>query len=412
MKQKIADFFRGMRPLEVTEYLILAATAMVSSWSWEIALKLFELLIVVVVVRIIATRHIGNPSLSKMMRWALLMMVAYYLWQGVTLFWTDNLVEGWDFMLTRLPLIILPLALLCADTSYITPLRRRGILYAFTTSLLVKFFYCLIAALLSGKGIKFESSFDWVHHTYMAMYFVMALGFLYGEWVNHRNELHKGVKIAMPFAVIVIIMHMLLVASRTGIIGVAFIFLCIVLHQTVRLHNIKQGLTILVCGLALCCAAYFALPKSARRITQTVEDIRNIDKGDIRVDIYKCALYAGIDNLPFGVGVGDGQEILEKYYMENGHEWPDLNTHNIFLDSLLSMGLPGLLLLLALLALPTIDGYRRRDFDLITLMFAITLGGLFESVISRQIGLMFIVPMWYAIASSGRDPHTDLKDSQ
>ena len=104
--------------------------------------------------------------------------------------------------------------------------------------------------------------------------------------------------------------------------------------------------------------------------------------------------------------------MLAKYYEDDGHEWPDLNTHNIFLDSLLSLGLPGLLLLLAMLALPTVDGYQKHDFELMTLMLAITVSGMFESVLSRQMGLLFIVPMWYAIASSAPCLQTGSTDSQ
>jgi O-antigen ligase len=180
----------------------------------------------------------------------------------------------------------------------------------------------------------------------------------------------------------------------------------------VRHRETKLGLIILFSGLAIGTAAHFLMPDSARRMINTVSSIQNTEEGDIRIDIYSNALRAGISELPLGAGVGDGQDVLAEYYKEDGHDWPDLNTHNIFLDSLLSLGLPGLLLLLAMLALPTVDGYRRRDFELLTLMLTIAICGMFESILSRQMGLMFIVPMWYAIASSSPCLQTDSKDSQ
>lgn len=412
MMQAITTLFNDLKKMEVAEYLLLAALAIVAPWSWEVALYIFMLLIASVVVRIASTKHIGNPSLTKTMRWSLFMMSGFFLWNVVSLLWTDNLSNGWDYITRRLPLLLLPIMLLCADTSYITPMRRRGVLYAFTLSLAVKFFYCIIAALVSGKGIKISSTFDTVHHTYMAMYLIFALGFLYSEWFTHRDKLdNKWKSILVGFA-IVLITYTVFVASRTGIAGLVLLFIFIVLHQLVGLHNKKVGLIILFGGLALGSATYFILPEKARRITKTVSDIQNSEKGDIRVDIYFNALRAGIGELPFGAGVGDGQAVLAKYYEDDGHEWPDLNTHNIFLDSLLSLGLPGLLLLLAMLALPTVDGYQKRDFELMTLMLAITVSGMFESVLSRQMGLLFIVPMWYVIASSAPCPQTGSTDSQ
>lgn len=412
LMQAVTSILNDMKKIEVAEYLLLIALAVVSPWNWVVALYTFLLFLATIIVRIASIKHIGNPSITKPMRWSLFLMAGYFLWTVVSLLWSDNISDGWDYILRRLPLLLLPLMLLCADTSYITPLRRRGVLYAYTLSLVIKFFYCIISALATGKKIQLGINIDPVHHTYMALYLVMALGFLYSEWFHHHNELHRYVKIGIISSAIIILTYFPLVASRTGYIGLAAIFVCIMLHKMVRQRDIKLGLIILFCGLAIGTAAHFLMPDSARRMMNTVSSIQNTEEGDIRIDIYSNAFRAGINETPLGTGVGDGQDVLEEYYEEDGHNWPDLNTHNIFLDSLLSLGLPGLLLLLAILALPTIDGYRRRDFELLTLMMTIAIGGMFESILSRQMGLMFIAPMWYAIASSEPALQTDSTDSQ
>lgn len=412
MKQQLLDILKGLKKIEAAEYLVLVILVTVSVWDWSIAVKLFFLLVAVVAVHIISTKHLGNPALTKPMRWALLLMAGFYLWQGVTLLWVDDLPSGWNFMLKRLPLLLLPVMLLCNDTSYITHPRRRGILYALTASLLVKFFYCLIKTLASGKGFHLDIFTNDTHHTYLSLYLLVVLGFLYSEWVNHRETMHRYHKIAIPCIAAVITTYIVLSTSRTGIAGIAIIFVCIVLHQMVRLHNTKVGITIIIGGLALGCATYFILPEKSRRITETVITIHRGDKNDVREDIYSNAFHASIDNMPFGTGIGDGQATLASYYEKEGLEWPDLNTHNIYFDTLLSLGLPGLLLLLAMFTLPAVDGYRRRDFELVTLIVMTAFCGLFESIISRQMGLMFIVPMWYAIASCVPCPQTGSTDSQ
>lgn len=412
MMQTITSILNDMRKTEVAEYILLVALAVVSPWGWEPALYTFLFFIATIVIRIVSSKHIGNPSLTKPMRWSLFMMAGYFLWNVASLLWSDNIPNGWGYIYRRLPLMLLPLLLLCNDTSYITPLRRRGVLYAYTLSLVIKFFYCIISALVNGKGVHLGVNIDPMHHTYMALHLMMALGFIYSEWFHHHNELHLYVKIGIISAAIIIVTYFAFVASRTGYIGLATIYICIVLHKMVRQRDIKRGLLILLGGLALATAAHYLMPDSARRMTTTISKIQDTTGGDIRIGIYSNAFRAGIDEQPLGAGVGDGQSILEEYYEEDGHTWPGLNTHNIFLDSLLSLGFPGLLFLIALFALPTIDGYRRRDFELMTLMMSIVIGGMFESVLSRQMGLMFIAPMWYAIASSAPCPQTDSTDSQ
>lgn len=412
MKKKITDFFNGMTKLEVSEYLTLLALATVSVWSWSLAVKIFLLLIVIAVVRIIATKHIGNPTLTKPMRWALYLMAGYYIWNVVTMLWTTDLDEGWSYLTHRLPLLVFPVLLLCADTSYITPQRRRGILHIVTLSMIIQFAVVIIRCFVTGQKLRFGVNIGFIHHTYTSFYIIMLLGFLYGEWFFLRNKINFKSLAGIFLTAAILILYMLFSSSRTGIAGLAFLFVFIVMHQLIRLRNIKVGLAILFCGLALGATAYFMLPENARRITKTFKDIKKTEKGDVRVDIYKCAFLAGIDNLPFGAGVGDGQATLEQYYSSHGHEWPGLNTHNIYLDSLLSLGIPGVLLLLAMLVLPAYDGYHRRDFDLMSLIFAVALSGLFESILSRQMGLMFIVPLWYVIASSEPCLQTDSTDNQ
>ena len=159
---------------------------------------------------------------------------------------------------------------------------------------------------------------------------------------------------------------------------------------------------------------HFALPESEKRLTQTFQNI-NSSKGDDRVGIYKCSLKASIDHLPWGTGVRDSKPILEEYFIADGHDWSnlkELNTHNIYLETLLTLGLPGILLLLAMLILPTIDTCRRRDITLLTLMFVFAFGGLFEAILSRQVWFMFMVPMWYALASCEHGRQRGLPDSQ
>ena len=389
-----------MKPLETLEYIILAALVSVVPWSWELATKLFAVLFVTAVARAIATRHLGNPALSAPMRWALVLMVGYYLWNGVSLLWTDDLPSGLDFMETRLPLLLLPLMLLGTDTSYLSLRRRRGLLYLFCVSMVLKFLFLIIKCISTRTSFGSLPLVDNVHYTYTSLYLLMALGFLFIEWTRRRHDMPRMLKNSIPFAAVALVLYTLLSTSRTGIIGLIVFLVYIVIRLVVSRRNFRLALLILLGGLALGIGIHYALPENARRVTMTLQNLKSSGDGDARVDIYRCSLRAGIDNMPLGTGVGDGQQVLNRYYTRAGHDWDNFNSHNIYLDALLTLGIPGLLLLLAMLVLPVVDASRSKNPELLMLLICFLFVGLFESVISRQMGLMFIAPMLYITAST------------
>lgn len=138
---------------------------------------------------------------------------------------------------------------------------------------------------------------------------------------------------------------------------------------------------------------FFLLPESARRMTQTLEEVSSGDTSDARFYIMKSSLKAIGESLPFGVGIGDKNEALAAVYEETGDDYANRaqwNSHNIYLDSLLTTGIPGLLLLLALLAVPSVEAVRQRDLVLLSFVFTVAFSGLFEALFNRQMGIMYI----------------------
>ena len=120
----------------------------------------------------------------------------------------------------------------------------------------------------------------------MALFLLMAIGFIYSEWVNHRSELPRWMPWTLCGTFIVMVAYLILIDSRTGIAGLALIVLFIVIHQIVRQRNYKIGIALILCFLAAGCIMHFALPESEKRLTQTFQNI-NSSKGDDRVGIYK-----------------------------------------------------------------------------------------------------------------------------
>ena len=193
IKDSVNNIFGGMKLLEMSEFALLGLMTIVLPYDWQLVMWLMPLLVVNTIVRIVAARRIGNPSLSKGARWALWLMVAFFAYQLVSMLYTVNQADGWDMILRRLPLLLFVLCPLAADSGYLSRDRVCVLMWIFTLSLAVKFIIRFIIMLVESHKFVFASSFDPAHHTYIAMYLMFVLGFLYDEWLNHRKEMSRTV---------------------------------------------------------------------------------------------------------------------------------------------------------------------------------------------------------------------------
>ncbi len=404
MKQMITAFFKGMKPLEVSEYIVLCLTAIVLPFSWVWSVWMLYFLVANSILLAVFGRKLGNPGLSKGARWSLWLLVMFYMYQVVSLIYTSNMKDAGNMLLHRLPLLIFPLCCLMCDTGFMTRLRQSTLVWLFTGSLVVKFIIRLVYVLCTSHKIVLSSSFDPVHHSYIAMYLLFVLGFLYSEWFYHRQELKTWMLWMLGIIAAISAAYLVMVLSRAGIAGLVLIVVMIIIHLFFRLKERKLGLIALTFALAIGAGVFFMLPESARRLTQTFEEMSEGDTSDARFLIYGSSMKAIRQSLPFGVGIGDRNDVLLQVYEETGEEYAikaQYNSHNIYLDAMLTMGIPGILLLLAVFIVPAVYAYKERDFIMLSLIFAVAFSGLFEAVLHRQMGVVFMGLFWFILLAGG-----------
>lgn len=403
IKDSVNNIFGGMKPLEMSEFVLLGLMTIVLPYDWQLVMWLLPLLVINTIVRIVAARRIGNPSLPKGARWSLWLMVAFFAYQLVSMLYTVNQADGWDMILRRLPLLLFALCPLTADSGYLSRDRVRVLMWIFTLSLAVKFIIRFIIMLVESHKFVFAASFDPVHHTYIAMYLMFVIGFLYSEWLNHRKEMSRMVQLLFCLVVLIMLAYLVMVLSRTGIAGLVVMVFAIIAYHIFGLKEVRRGLLMLAAVAVVGTGVYFMLPDGLRRLTQTFEEMSEGDTSDARYLIFGSSLKGISQSLPWGVGIGDKNDVLAKIYEETGEDYAiqaQYNSHNIYLDATLTMGIPGLLLLLAALAVPTVMAWRRRDFILISLIFSFAFSGLFEAILNRQMGIMFVGLFWMILLAS------------
>ncbi len=96
---------------------------------------------------------------------------------------------------------------------------------------------------------------------------------------------------------------------------------------------------------------------------------------------------------PFGVGTGNVDEYVHERLSKYGFNQlvkEDLNPHNQYLQTGLEIGIFGLAILLLFICLTMILAYNRNDFLMMILISSFAFNMLFESMLQRQSGLVFL----------------------
>ena len=385
--------FDGITVLEGVEYALLLMMTVVLPYDWQLMMWLLPLFVVNAAVRVAVARRVGNPALGKGARWTLWLLVAFYVYQLVSMLYSSNHADGWDMIVRRLPMLVMPVCLLCVDTKYFDSEKRRALMWVFTLSLTVKFLFCFVRMLVVHHGFVFSSTFDAVHHSYVSLYLLLAMGFVYSEWLKFNGSEHRAMRCVLYAIAIMLAAYMVIVVSRAGIAAMAVMLVAMVLHQFFGLHETRRGM-VMVAAFAICgVSAYFLLPDNMRRLTKTFDEMTEGDTSDARYLIFGSSLKAIGESMPFGVGIGDKNDVLAEVYEDTGNDKfiaAQYNSHNIYLDAMLTMGIPGLVLLLSFFAVPAVAAWRRGDIVLLSYVFAVAFSGLFEAIMNRQMGIMFV----------------------
>lgn len=395
--QNINNFFGTLRPLEFSETILLCLFVAIYPFSWQLSLYVSFAVLLNAIIRMISYHSFGN-SYSRLTKFAVIIFPALYVAYLVSMTYTQNSAEGWQTMFHKLPMVLFPLYFLCAGLQYITKRQLRLIGYAFALSCtavaLINIFGDLYKVLFAGaSGAIFYGAHKFTpHHTYNAMYFLFSIVFLYTDSKRHRGDYTSWWKIVCCLCMALLMTVTWFVGSRSGVI----ILICLVLWF---LHDItfgsghkKLGLGVAGGIVILIVVTLFVSPGAHNRLGETMRDAIG-EKEDIRYKIWSNAVQVIKENPVLGVGVGDRIDALKDNHTKNhtGY-WNNYNPHNQFLDAWMSAGLLSFFLTLAIFILPAIYALRKKPVSgmLVAFVFITGVTSLVESVLERQMGIMFI----------------------
>ena len=132
----------------------------------------------------------------------LLPMLLYWGMYFVGMIWTDNKSDGWREVGQASWLMIVPVACICTDFREVTKQYLRKIFWPYVLLMSLLFIVLLVTFIFKNCGFV-ESSFlnfmigpypqfYYIHHSYMAVYILAGLAFLYSEcWSADKLSVKK-----------------------------------------------------------------------------------------------------------------------------------------------------------------------------------------------------------------------------
>ena len=326
----------------------------------------------------------------------LLWLVGLYVLHCVGMLWSQDVKLGFDDLLFKLPMLLVPLLFLFVPKRMVV--RRRLWLYAlvFVCGLVGYELVLFAKAVIAGGGIAniLRTYGICLHHTYRALACDMALIALYKmpltrlfAWSAKRSAIVRFVLMALlNFFVATMYSRMgfflLLVADALIVIDTLFVRK--VYGETVAM----LAIILLTIGLTFSNERFGKRYKTIHELENQKKDTK--PKAD-RPLIYSNALNLIGQNPILGAGTGDVKQVMNDLYKSHGITEGNLNPHNQFLQTAIALGCVGLLLLLMIYLCFALRLFDRGAWLLVSAVLLSAVCMLTESVLERQMGVHLCV---------------------
>ena len=224
-----------------------------------------------------------------------------------------------------------------------------------------------------------------MHPTYYALYVVTAISIIFFTKFININKIYKIILIIINSSFV------LLISSKAGIISLILIYFIKAIIDFKQ--GVKNNRYSLLVGITIIIVLAFSIPSTRLRIdraisslTQKKTELKNSSTNE-RIKQWSSIKDFSNSELFFGIGISNAQNKLNRLTEVNK------NTHNQFLQSLLSSGIIGLLLLVTFLILPL---FFNKSTFLNVFVSIIVFNLMFENLLDRQWGIIFIT-FFYSI---------------
>ena len=339
-------------------------------------------------------------------------MIVLFVLYAVSFCFAVNKTQGILQLTTRLSFLIFPILVLAMSRGM--KFAQLGLKWGFIIGSGVSMLFSLLRAVITEGGFSGESFHANVygvnmHASYLALIFLFACALLFTDKSDS-----KLVKIGKWGFLALTVVSLFYLRSLGAFVCVAAIFTVLPIWKALKTKNWKWLLTLPLYGLI-----FFVGVKSSAKISNDVEaslksvrvwvaspsafienNVNNIESNTVRLVVWTISTNMIVEH-PFGVGLGDESDLLMlKYYKHgySGYAERRLNPHQQFLQTGISIGWLGIITLLVLFISIIVASFRTNDLALFIGAICISVSCLFESVLERQVGVIFLSILVFYIA--------------
>lgn len=352
----------------------------------------------------------GNKDLK--LKWVIVPLMALFVAYGISFFGATNKAQGILLITTKLSFLIFPLLALAMTSGF--KFVRFGLKWGFIVGSGISMLFSFGRAVIAEGGFSgdaFHASVYGVnmHASYLALIFIFACLLLFTEktdvrWLKVGKWLYLGLTVISMFYL----------RSLGAFVCIAAIFAILPIWKSLKTRNWKWLLT-----LPAYVVIFFIGLKSSPRITNDVNaslnhvsvwasspsqfienNVNNIESNTVRLVVWTISSNMIVAN-PLGVGLGDENDLLTREYYKHGYTGyaeRHLNPHQQFLQTGISIGWIGIILLLVLFVQLIIVAFRTDHLALFAGSICIAVSCLFESMLERQVGVIFLSILVFYVA--------------
>ena len=273
-----------------------------------------------------------------------------------------------------------------------------------------------------ASGFQFNfSEFTYInlsynlHPSYAAL--MINIGFIFTSvrlLFNYKETKKISSNLWRIVALIGFCIYIVLLASKAGVVSFFITAFVLIIYSLVVLKSWRNTLFIGLTSAALFYVVFTFFGGSAsKRYASMVNSVENreqlteskskrLNSSQIRMVLWKNSWEAIEKSNFLGYGIGDGQSALQENLKMNQENFVfnlNHNAHNQYLETMLSVGLVGVILLLLILFFSAF-GYGNFTIISMLLVFIVSLNLGVESMMERQTGSVPIVWLLCLLTSS------------
>lgn len=423
---KLGEIRKSDRWRSASTEAVLGAFVVLLPFQWNFPpISLFIMLLGVVFLFYFQKSYWKNLKSSPYF-WPILF---YYTLVGIGLIYSDYPKEGGLDLQVQIALVAWPIGL--GSLSVIdAPMIRRITLY-FVRSLALSSILLLGLAYMNyledGSThhffYKYLAQWNLVPQHYLSMYLTLGLLILGHRWLFYRSEVRRALKIEIfTYASIFLVMQVLL-AVRIQWIALPLAFTPLIIKGFTAGIIGTRSKWIVASVVIGATAIFLLLPGTQRRIVETYHEIRSFNsmverkQTNHRVFLWRYGTEVISENWILGTGTGGANKALheklldceavfwdgERAYLLHEKEY---NVHNVYLQSWMTHGIFGFLLIVWIVFAPLVDALRRKDVLSSGFLILAAVSFTTESMLERQAGILWFATFYTLLIVSQRKDTT------